>query len=370
MTHEQHGAQFRYVPASVKALAKGRVIALSDFDFDAYDYHLKIDRVELYCELEGGKGGRPGTQFSPLRRLVAEVVGKNAWVEPVGSTAAAQRSCTSFTIKFQDPTIDELLAIQGRLDADYGLRSYPTLGSIEIALDLAPKAGRDRVDALRRATVMLRQHLLPRIEWRAECDQQIPRVSNGERTLRMHMSTESVGTISAEQHVNNWTYYVGAQDVDTAIYKIYWKQSDNVRPGQARTEMTKLPIEEQVARAEVTLGPSAIQEVVGGNTIPALAASGMEGIRKYFQFATPILPGWEHRTGLRRAVCQRYAKFVLDQYVTKGSWWFAATRSQHGRAPLKGGTLVVHEELSNKTRNAHRRLQTKLTTKATDLAVG
>jgi hypothetical protein len=341
---------------------KKRVVIGAGAEYDAYDYSMKLDTLELDVELAGGKDGRAGTNFDSVQSTIQDAVGTKCWVRPEPSLGENARSTNRFLIAFQDPDLRTLRAAQDALRDEYGFTRYPTIGQIEIALDMKPKPGRDAETALTDAVLLLRQHFFPRIGWAQVSDRHLARIYvEGAGVHRMNLSYECRGSASIKDYPDG-TFYVGQNASDMPHYKIYRKRLDGVvRKGDAITSRTAIPVSEQFVRLEVTLGPPAIAKTFGGLTVEDLLSSKLGSLRRYFQFAAPCVPSWEHRQGVSRAVGKKYSELVQTTFSEKGAWWFAANAAQTCRDKrLKGGKLVIHETLNAKARNAFRKLRYQL----------
>ncbi len=137
----------------------GRDVLLPDVALDSYTCSAVIDWIELDLQLKSV------TQHQWLRDAIAGF-DLRVYIKPIDAGAGLESS--HFTMKIQEPDLEELRRILAAIDRRYGLVAEPVVIGLEVSIDFTPKAPSD--EARVRMVGVLFRHLAPDTEVFATLD--------------------------------------------------------------------------------------------------------------------------------------------------------------------------------------------------------
>lgn len=227
----------------------GRDVLVPDIALDAYTCSAVIDWIEIDLQL------RRVTQHRWLADAFAGF-GRRPYIKPIDAGAGLESS--HFTIKVQEPVLEELRRILAAVDRRYGLVTEPTVIGLEVSVDFTPKTPSDEARA--RMVGVLFRHLAPDTGV-FETPDAMPRHSWGVGPRWARVQKVRSGTDPYNFAVNDTTNspgadstsYFGAKNSDGMV-RVMDKVVDRQNTFADTQEV--LSAEDQRCRIEVTLKQS------------------------------------------------------------------------------------------------------------------
>ncbi|WP_193337170.1 hypothetical protein [Devosia beringensis] len=262
-----------------QARFNGRVVLRPKIDLSCYSCRAVIDLIELRIDLT-----KP-TQWKWVKFEVDKALGGNCFVESVPSRTVSQ----TFTVRLQEPVIEELRLVVSALRAVFGLEAEPAISELEISVDFRPvtpdQAARDLMFG-----VLVRHHLpeinifeesrgRPRYAWaRGKGNSSFV---FGDRKTTNSFEKNMLTSEHDRQPPVDATYYVGAEESS-----VQWSVMDKVKDKQniGAGTFVALPEVDWRTRIEVTFKEEALRKV-GVNTLGDLPEMDFARLqRKFFNF--------------------------------------------------------------------------------------
>ncbi|QLF69455.1 hypothetical protein FE840_007795 [Peteryoungia desertarenae] len=324
------------------------------------------------------------SQFQWLQKEIEDLFDRRLYVKndrPLRNEAA-----TTFTIKVQEPAVLQVRKALARLEAKFGFTEPPTLFGIEISVDFTPSSP----DDLARATIMrvLSNHLVVERDY-LEAGLSRPRTVWGGRGKVLQL-VDGSGAARQDPYTDG-TVEIGAEKAD-----VRWRVMDKTVDQQNRAAGTHvdLPQDLRRARIEVTLNSWEIKQI-GVSAFDKLAGVSFTTFQgRYFRFMLPTFPIQSAARGRASEAIhawraqQRLTNFrqagnlsisALDKQSVahrlnlrkseRGTMKRLGLRMPKGLQEAKGrdGTFIAYEDLSERVREALRRLGNRV---AADFASG
>lgn len=332
---------------------------INNIESHNYECSLHIDRVSLIFELDSSNCKQIRTSIRSVRALLKKKCGKSFYVKNLNSDESIN-STSKLEVFVQDPTYELLRDITEAIRANRPCPHYPHIGLLEIALDMKPKDGTDKENALRDAYNFAYHHLVPRIPWNhTAINRAVPRLYNlnGNGKATKHIGSEDRDPRFKVIDNPEATLYIGDRDSDR-YYKIYRKRFDGINPAK-KTAHRELDLDSQFIRTEVTIKGEAIQQELGFSTLEEMKSSQLNGLSKLIRFGVlPVkVPAPEDST-LLAALKIKQAELNMKRYANRGLWEYPRLNRKPGdRQSVKGGT-VAHP-IANDITKAKKRLVRK-----------
>lgn len=327
------------------------------------------------------------TQHQWLKPDVEKLVDGSVFVRAVDPKAGG--ASDTFDIIFQEPELDDIVAVRAAIHKKYELMLVETVQGIEISVDFTPKQPDDVLRA--RAYTILTRHFI------TETDV----ISNFRDRPRFAYGTDAASTsgviagrrwmVKANENLLmsnerdrapyvDATYYIGARKSGRR-----WRIMDKVIDRQNRSKATFQPLDEtsKRVRVEVTLSSSELQNL-GVREIDDLRKMSFSQLqRRFFKFMLPTFSNHPEKEPSRSAAMQtwrdrqRLAKFLntgvlglkaMDEAAARQSKTMRRNERKSWRShgmklkPMKRvgigkfGTLVAYEALNEKVETALRHL--------------
>lgn len=233
-------------------------------------------------------------------RIAAQGVA-NSGVTPIFSKSATGRMSTTFALRIDDPTPEQLAVAITKINATPGLATDGVLQLLEVSVDVYPHDHSTEAPRLLMSD-LLRRHFLPQ-EWMWRYKSGWPRWVGAEKrsgtVFGKNISEDAFANhiYHVEKHREvpvNTTFYVGARDAGPLMVRVMDKVIDEQK---RHGTFTALDPAKQRSRIEVELRRSALDRL-RLNTIDDLRGFNFCKLRaQLFDFAIPTLP-FAHGSGL------------------------------------------------------------------------